>query len=112
MNIQEFISNYHNHPVLFVGTGLSLRYLKNSYSWDSLLQKVAMDFNENPEYYLDIKSEHMDSTGCYSFQNTISFNLNIGVCGNHFAAAFFTLRYKHRLTSFPVGIAIFYLCLR
>lgn len=39
MNIQEFISNYHNHPVLFVGTGLSLRYLKNSYSWDSLLQK-------------------------------------------------------------------------
>ena len=28
MNIQEFISNYHNHPVLFVGTGLSLRYLK------------------------------------------------------------------------------------
>lgn len=63
MNIQEFISNYHNHPVLFVGTGLSLRYLKNSYSWDSLLQKVAMDFNENPEYYLDIKSEHMDSTG-------------------------------------------------
>ena len=63
MNIQEFISNYHNHPVLFVGTGLSLSYLKNSYSWDSLLQKVAMDFNENPEYYLDIKSEHMDSTG-------------------------------------------------
>ena len=63
MNIQEFISNYHNHPVLFVGTGLSLLYLKNSYSWVSLLQKVAMYFNENPEYYLDIKSEHMDSTG-------------------------------------------------
>ena len=40
MNIQEFISNYHNHPVLFVGTGLSLRYLENSYSWDSLLKKV------------------------------------------------------------------------
>ena len=53
MNIQEFISNYHNHPVLFVGTGLSLRYLENSYSWDSLLQKVAKEFNPDSEYYLD-----------------------------------------------------------
>lgn len=66
MNIQEFISNYHNHPVLFVGTGLSLRYLENSYTWDSLLKKVASDFNPDPEYYLDIKSEHMRSTG-YAF---------------------------------------------
>lgn len=63
MNIQEFISNYHNHPVLFVGTGLSLRYLENSYSWDSLLKKVASEFNPDPEYYLDIKAEHMYPTG-------------------------------------------------
>lgn len=28
MNINDFISNYRNHPVLFVGTGISLRYLK------------------------------------------------------------------------------------
>lgn len=66
MNIHEFISNYHNHPVLFVGTGLSLRYLENSYSWDSLLKKVASDFNPDPEYYLDIKAEHMRPTG-YAF---------------------------------------------
>ena len=66
MNIQDFISNYHNHPVLFVGTGLSLRYLENSYSWDSLLKKVASDFNPDPEYYLDIKAEHMWPTG-YAF---------------------------------------------
>lgn len=66
MNIQEFISNYHNHPVLFVGTGLSLRYLENSYSWDSLLKKVASEFNPDPEYYLDIKAEHMYPTG-YAF---------------------------------------------
>ena len=39
MNIQEFISNYHNHPVLFVGTGLSLRYLENSYSWGFFTSK-------------------------------------------------------------------------
>lgn len=66
MNIREFISNYHNHPVLFVGTGLSLRYLENSFSWDSLLKKVALDFHPDPEYYLDIKAEHMSSTG-YAF---------------------------------------------
>ena len=69
MNIQEFISNYHNHPVLFVGTGLSLRYLENSYSWDSLLKKVASEFNPDPKYYLDIKAEHM-----LSFQEVMKYN--------------------------------------
>lgn len=63
MNIQDFVAKYHNHPVLFVGTGLSLRYLKNSYSWDGLLQKVANELNSNPEYYLDIKAENMQTTG-------------------------------------------------
>ena len=66
MNIQEFISNYRNHPVLFIGTGLSLRYLENSYSWDSLLKKVASDFNPNLEYYFDIKAEHKQPIG-YAF---------------------------------------------
>jgi hypothetical protein len=31
MKIEEFISNYKNHPVLFIGTGISLRYLKKDY---------------------------------------------------------------------------------
>ncbi|WP_129019532.1 SIR2 family protein [Edaphocola flava] len=57
MTIQEFISQYKNHPVLFVGTGISLRYLKNSYTWDGLLKKIAFDFTQNEEYYLDIKSQ-------------------------------------------------------
>lgn len=71
MDIQEFISNYRNHPVLFVGTGLSLRYLKNSYCWDSLLQKIANDFNPNPEYYLDVKAEHTQTTG-YAYEQIAS----------------------------------------
>ena len=33
LNIDEFVMQFKNHPVLFVGTGLSMRYLKNSYSW-------------------------------------------------------------------------------
>lgn len=56
MNIKEFISNYKNHPVLFIGTGISLRYLNNSYRWNDLLSKIAYDLKGNDEYYLDIKS--------------------------------------------------------
>lgn len=64
MNIEEFIAQYHNYPVLFVGTGLSLRYLKVSYSWDTLLKKIANDFTDNSEYYLDIKAECMQGKEC------------------------------------------------
>lgn len=55
MHIREYIAKFKNHPVLFVGTGLSLRYLKNSYAWDGLMKKIALDFNDNDEYYLQIK---------------------------------------------------------
>lgn len=57
MQIYDYINRYTNHPVLFVGTGLSLRYLDNSYTWDGLLSKVAFELKENEEYYLDLKSE-------------------------------------------------------
>lgn len=43
MDITQFIGQFNNYPVLFVGTGLSLRYLENSYSWDDLLKKVCVD---------------------------------------------------------------------
>jgi hypothetical protein len=56
MQVPDFIKNYKNHPVLFVGTGMSLRYLKNSYSWDELLKKIAFDLWGNDEKYLDLKS--------------------------------------------------------
>lgn len=57
MTIQEFIAEYKNHPVLFIGTGISLRYLENSYTWDGLLGKIAFELSGNQEYYLDIKSK-------------------------------------------------------
>ena len=57
MTIQDFISQYRNHPILFVGTGISLRYLKNSFTWDDLLSKIAFELTENPEYYFDVKAE-------------------------------------------------------
>lgn len=64
MQVQEFIGNFRNHPVMFIGTGLSLRYLENSYSWENLLKKIAFDFEPNEEYYLDIKADYMTAYGC------------------------------------------------
>ena len=66
MNIREFISQYRNHPVLFIGTGVSLRYLKNSYTWDGLLKRVTLELKGNTEFYLDIKSE-CQIDGKYNF---------------------------------------------
>ncbi len=57
MNITEFISNYKNHPVLFVGTGLSLRYLTNSYTWDGLLAEISRELKGTEEFYLDLKAK-------------------------------------------------------
>lgn len=71
MNIKEFISKYKNHPVLFIGTGISLRYLKNSYTWDGLLGKIAYDLKENNEFYLDLKSSCQEN-GKYRFDKIAS----------------------------------------
>lgn len=66
MEIQEFVSHYKNHPVLFIGTGFSLRYLENSYSWDGLLSKISFELTDNPEYYFDLKADSMEN-GEYSY---------------------------------------------
>ena len=46
MTISDFFSGFSNYPVLFVGTGISLRYFENSYSWDSLLQEIVKSYND------------------------------------------------------------------
>ncbi|WP_062270953.1 SIR2 family protein [Endozoicomonas arenosclerae] len=61
MDIHGFTEDYKNHPVLFIGTGLSLRYLENSYTWDGLLKHICHEFKGNDEYYLDVKSKCMVS---------------------------------------------------
>ncbi|WP_039042967.1 SIR2 family protein [Sporosarcina sp. ZBG7A] len=63
MNIRDFITGFKNHPVLFVGTGMSLRYLKNSYTWDALLKYISLELTGANEYYYDIKSKYEDEKG-------------------------------------------------
>ncbi|WP_018150852.1 SIR2 family protein [Leeia oryzae] len=68
MNINEFVSQFKNHPILFVGTGFSLRYLNSSFTWDGLLRYIATEVSGSPEYYLDIKSKNINN-GKYSFDS-------------------------------------------
>lgn len=56
MNIKDYVSGFRNHPILFIGTGISLRYLNNSYTWDGLLRHIAYELSGNHEFYLDLKS--------------------------------------------------------
>ena len=56
MNIKEFVGKFKSHPVLFIGTGVSLRYLNNAYSWDSLLRSISKIIYSNEEKYLDSKN--------------------------------------------------------
>lgn len=58
MNIIDFIKSYKNHPVFFIGTGFSLRYLENSYSWDSLLEHISKTIYGTNEQYLELKVKH------------------------------------------------------
>lgn len=64
MNINEFMNGYRNHPVLFVGTGVSLRYLTGSYTWDGLLLKVATELDGSDEQYYDLKAQCVDDGVC------------------------------------------------
>lgn len=81
MNIKEFVLTYKNHPIFFIGTGVSLRYLKQSYTWDALLKTVCCDLKGNNDYYFDIKSK-CQFDGNYDYTKVASlledeFNSNL-----------------------------------
>lgn len=67
MDIKEFVGGYKNHPVLFVGTGISLRYLKNSFTWDGLLRHICQEVFGDSERYLDLKALHAMRDGEFDF---------------------------------------------
>lgn len=77
MDIFDFINNYKNHPVLFIGTGFSLRYLENSYSWEGLLKKIAFELKGNDEFFFDLKGKVYDrKSGNYDYMQLASFLQN------------------------------------
>lgn len=56
MDIYEFVKGFKTDPVLFIGSGISMRYLENSFTWELLLKELALGINTDPNYYWDIKS--------------------------------------------------------
>lgn len=68
MDIKTYINNYNNHPVLFIGTGFSLRYLDNSFTWEDLLRYISFELNDTDEFFLDLKSKSQNQDGTYSFE--------------------------------------------
>lgn len=63
MDIKEFIASYNNYPVLFLGSGFSLRYLKNSFGWDDLLEKISFEIYGDNDNWYDIKAKYKESSG-------------------------------------------------
>lgn len=72
MNIQEFVNQYSNHPILFVGSGFSFRYLENTYTWNDLLSKVCEDLWGSDEKYLDFKASCTLPNGICPFDEVAS----------------------------------------
>lgn len=66
LKIDEFISKFNNHPVLFVGTGISLRYIKDTYTWDGLLSFISRELKGNDEFYYDLKYKYQNN-GDYDY---------------------------------------------
>ncbi|MBH9966138.1 SIR2 family protein [[Bacillus] enclensis] len=71
MQIGEFIKRFTNHPVFFVGTGMSLRYLNNSYTWDGLLGFICRELKGNDEFFYDLKFKYHNN-GEYDYPEIAS----------------------------------------
>lgn len=67
MDIKEYVSKFQNYPVLFTGTGISLRYLKKSYTWEELLEFISTDLSNNIEDFYDLQAK-------YSIDNQIKYD--------------------------------------
>ena len=63
MDISEFILKFKTHPVLFIGAGISKRYCERAYSWDGLLETIALELSGDDCLYLELKNHAKESSG-------------------------------------------------
>lgn len=61
MELENYFERYKTHPIMFIGTGFSMRYLKGSFSWEELLKEICTNITDNNEVYYDLKAECKDN---------------------------------------------------
>lgn len=73
MEIKDFIKNFKTYPILFIGTGISLRYLEESFSWEQLLQKICFLIYENDTEFYDLRSDFKIDARNYDYIKFATF---------------------------------------
>ena len=68
MSIQEFIANFSNYPILFLGSGFSLRYLQHSYSWPNLLNSATQFLTGSDREFLRSRNSHITGSN-YNYED-------------------------------------------
>lgn len=58
MDIEDFVSQFTSHPVLFVGTGMTKRFLEESYTWPELLSSLMIDIDGHDERFLSLLDDY------------------------------------------------------
>jgi len=59
--MSDRIFNFKNYPIIFIGSGMSKRYIKDYPTWEELLNEYWIKSNENHDFYqylLTIKDKH------------------------------------------------------
>ena len=95
MAILDKIVEQHRMPVLFVGSGISKRYLHNYPNWEELLELSYKKITPDPYAY----QRHLDSLS-RPFDNSFEINTNLAsIIEDEFNDAFYSHKLKLRIGS-------------
>lgn len=77
MDINEFVSSFKTHPILFIGSGLSRRYLEYSPDWNELLSDIAKDIWGDDSKFLELSEKHNFDSSLIASDLEIAFKQEV-----------------------------------